>query len=352
LNKKKSHINPKLNKNVRKRVQETLSVDALIAGVQSRDRQILAQAITLVESTHAEDRKTAEALLTGLAAHKNKNCGRIVITGSPGAGKSTLINALGNEIVKSGKSLAILATDPSSAISQGSIMGDKTRMSDIGHVDSVFIRPTPSGNYLGGISKSTLETIQICEAAQFDYIILETVGVGQSEYESYKLSDIFLLLLNPGAGDEIQGIKRGIMEMADIVCINKYDSGTKALAEATEKKYKNAIKLLQNNREEWETKVFKVSSIEHVGIPKLWNCIADYIDARIASGLLEQQRVKNNLSILQEKAENYLLSKHLENKAIQNIIENSRANIANKETSLLNALQAMYVELDKIFKDS
>ncbi len=336
---------------MRKRLQDTHSTDALLEGVRSKNRQILAQAITLVESTHADDRLAADALLTAIGSNKNPHCGRIVITGSPGAGKSTLINALGNEIVKAGKSLAILATDPSSAISQGSILGDKTRMADIGKSEAVFIRPTPSGNYLGGISKSTLETMQICEAAHFDFIILETVGVGQSEYESYKLSDIFLLLLNPGAGDEIQGIKRGIMEMADIVCINKYDTQTKELAEATEKKYKNAIKLLQNNREDWETKVLKVSSITQVGIPALWKCIDQFISSRIASGLLEQQRVANNLSILQEKAENYLLSKHLANTSIQTIIERNRAYIANNETTLLNALLGMYSELDKIFED-
>jgi len=352
LNKRKSHINPKLEKNIRRRVQDSFSVDEMITGIRSKNRQLLAQAITLVESTEAIDRKTAEILLGRIASDSKKLTGRIVITGSPGAGKSTLINALGNEMVKSGKSVAILATDPSSAISRGSIMGDKTRMADIGNNDSVFIRPTPSGNYLGGISKSTLETIQICEAAEFDFIILETVGVGQSEYESYKLSDIFLLLLNPGAGDEIQGIKRGIMEMADIVCINKYDTTTKDIADATEKKYKNAVKLLQNNRADWETKVFKVSSIEQTGIPELWECIHSYLEDRLESGHVERQRIDNNLSILQEKAENYLLSKHLADSAIQTVIENSRAKIANKESSLLNALQEMYVELEKIFKNS
>ncbi len=352
MSSRKSHINPNLEKKNRKPIHRMEKVEELLTGIRTKNRNLLAQAITLVESKDSNDRELVDYILTEIEPNRNKNCGRIVITGSPGAGKSTMINALGKEIIKAGKTLAILATDPSSAISHGSILGDKTRMVDIGNMDSVFIRPTPSGNYLGGISKSTLETMQICEAAHFDYIILETVGVGQSEYEAFKLSDIFLLLLNPGAGDEIQGIKRGIMEMADIICINKYDTDSKVLADATEKKYKNAVQLLQNNREEWETKVFKISSTEYVGIADVWKCIDDFLSERSNSGLMERQRTENSLSILQEKAENYILSKHLSKEKIQNIIGASRTNIANNEISLLQAMQEMYAELDKIFDAS
>ena len=346
----KKHINPNLSKCRFNDDSKTIDIEQLASGVALGERIAIAEAITLVESSLEKDKALSQKLLDLLQAKKPKSAHRVVVTGSPGAGKSTFINAIVQEMTSNGKSVAVLATDPSSSISKGSILGDKTRMSEIGTDAKVFIRPTPSGNYLGGVSKSTLESMLICDAAQFDFILLETVGVGQSEYESYKLSDLFILLINPGAGDEIQGIKRGIMEMADIICINKDDGDNQKLAELTKQKYANALQLLTSPRSNWKASIHKISSLQSGGIKALWKEIDNYFLTREKSGDLKNERLKNKISILEEKAKNIILDKFLEKEGIYKLLSKTRNEITSGNTDMVKALKHLQEELDKLLR--
>jgi LAO/AO transport system kinase len=266
--------------------QET---DALADGVLEGNRRALARAITLIESTRPDHRVAANALLQQMMPHAGNSI-RLGISGVPGVGKSTFIEALGNYVIDAGHRVAVLSVDPSSAISGGSIMGDKTRMELLSRRPEAYIRPSPSGNFLGGVTRRSREALVLCEAAGFDVIIVETVGVGQSETKVADMTDMFVLLLLPGGGDELQGIKRGIMELADLILINKADDELQALATRSASEYRNALRLLHPRSANWKVEVRTCSSRDGVGIAEAWEAVLHHHDVLQASDLLTSRR--------------------------------------------------------------
>jgi LAO/AO transport system kinase len=248
-----------------------VKLDSLRAG----DRRALARAITLVESTRADHRAEADALLAKLLPHAGKSI-RVGITGTPGVGKSTFIEALGLHAIAKGHRVAVLAVDPSSRRGGGAILGDKTRMPGLTRSDAAFIRPSPSGGTLGGVARRTAEAILVCEAAGFDVVLVETVGVGQSETAVADMTDLFLLLLLPNAGDELQGIKRGVVELADLLVVNKADGANLEAAGRTAADYANAIRLLRPPSPWWQPEVLQCSALAGTGVPEVWEAIARF----------------------------------------------------------------------------
>ncbi|MEO6039441.1 MAG: methylmalonyl Co-A mutase-associated GTPase MeaB, partial [Saprospiraceae bacterium] len=251
------------------------SVEEIVTGIRSGNRVVLGQAITLVESTRPEHYALAQGVIDRLLkeAPTEPASLRIGITGAPGVGKSTLIEALGMYLLDQGRRVAVLAIDPSSAFSRGSILGDKTRMDRLSVADSAFVRPSPSGDSLGGVARKTRETVLLVEAAGYDTVLVETVGVGQSEVAVHRMTDIFLLLLLPGAGDELQGIKRGIVEMADILAVNKAEEDRLDLARQAQRHYANAVHLLPPKPNGWAPPVLLCSAQNGQGVAELWAAV-------------------------------------------------------------------------------
>src|ERR1700739_1619229 len=253
-------------------MKNLLSIDEYVEGVLKKDISVLARAITLVESSKAEHQEISKQIIEKILPHTGKSV-RLGITGVPGVGKSTFIEIFGQILVQKNHKVAVLAVDPSSTLSKGSILGDKTRMEVLSGKNDVFIRPSPSGGSLGGVERKTRESILLCEAAGFDYILIETVGVGQSETEVHHLTDFFLLLMLAGAGDELQGIKRGIMEMADGIVITKADGTNVAKAKTARADYANAIHLFPPTESGWIPEVKICSSTERTGITEVYEMI-------------------------------------------------------------------------------
>lgn len=269
-------VNPnRLNKKGRMK-RKKLSVDEYVAGVLAGNRVILSQAVTLIESIKPEHHELAQQIITKCLPHAGKSV-RIGITGVPGAGKSTFIEALGKHITGNGGKLAVLAIDPSSERTKGSILGDKTRMEELANDNNAYIRPSPSAGSLGGVARKTRETVILCEAAGFDTIFIETVGVGQSETAVHSMVDFFLLIQISGAGDELQGIKRGIMEMADGIVINKADGNNIERAELAQAQFKSALHLFPLSPSGWSPEVLTCSAIFKTGIKETWDMITNYI---------------------------------------------------------------------------
>ena len=265
----------------------------LAVGLLAGDRRALARAITLVESTRLDHRPEADALLTEVMAVTGGAI-RVGISGAPGAGKSTLIEALGVQLVDAGRRVAVLAVDPSSTRTGGSILGDKTRMEELVRRPEAFVRPSPTGGTLGGVARRTREAMLCCEAAGFDVVIIETVGVGQSEVAVEGMVDCFLLLIAPASGDELQGIKRGIMELADIVVVNKHDGDLARAAQATAADYTNALHLVRPKTPVWDARVVLCSALEHRGVDEAWAAVEAHHDALAASGDLAAQRAEQS----------------------------------------------------------
>ena len=269
---------------------EAVQVDDLVAAVLAGDRRALAKAITLVESTREDHRSVAVELLELLAAHNSGQALRLGVSGVPGVGKSTFIEALGKHILGLGHRLAVLAVDPSSALSGGSIMGDKTRMPGLAQEPTAFVRPSPTGLTVGGVARRTREDILVCEAAGFDVIIAETVGVGQTETAVAAMTDVFLLLLLPGSGDELQGIKRGIVELADLVLVNKADGVLLESAGRTAADYRNALRFLRPRLADWSVPVDTCSALTGDGIAAAWQLIGDFHQQLRDNGELARRR--------------------------------------------------------------
>ena len=265
----------------------------LADGVRSRNLRSLAKAITLIESRNPDHSRAAVSLLDELLPDSG-NAIRIGISGVPGAGKSTFIEALGMDLVRQGKRLAILAVDPTSQISGGSILGDKTRMELLSREVNAFIRPSPSGDNLGGVARKTRETMLVCEAAGYDVIIVETVGVGQSEVTVASMVDFFLLLQLPNAGDELQGIKKGVMESADAILINKAEGENRPRAELARQQYQNALHLLRPKSENWVVPTLLCSALHQEGITEVWSTIMAYEAAMKQSGEFSDKRRLQN----------------------------------------------------------
>ena len=261
--------------------------------IRAGNRIALAQAITLVESNKLEHQKLAQELIQLCLPHSGQSM-RIGITGIPGVGKSTFIEVFGDFLIKQGKKIAVLAIDPSSEQNSGSILGDKTRMNSLSQDKQAFIRPSPNSGNLGGVAKSTRESIILCEAACYDVILIETVGVGQSETTVYQLVDFFLLLMLSGAGDELQGIKRGVMEMADLLVVNKADGNNLSNAEKTEKQLDSALHLFPVKSNNWIPKVTTCSSSEKTGLENIWQIVCDYFMHTKENDSFAQKRIAQN----------------------------------------------------------
>ncbi len=289
---------------------------ALIDGIAAGDRRALARAITMVESTRPDHRAAAVALLDALLPRTGRAI-RIGISGPPGVGKSTFIEAFGLHVLGQGHRLAVLAVDPSSSRSGGSILGDKTRMTELSRHPEAFIRPTPGGEQLGGVARRTREAMLLCEAFGFDVVLVETIGVGQSEIAVADMVDLFLLLVNPGGGDELQGIKRGIMELADLVLVNKADGDLAPAAGRTCADYRNALHLIRPKWAAWTARAQQCSARDGTGIAEAWDAVEEFRAATDDAGELERQRSRQALAWMWSEIHDTLLDDFKANAGVQ-----------------------------------
>ncbi|WP_298543926.1 methylmalonyl Co-A mutase-associated GTPase MeaB [uncultured Aquimarina sp.] len=301
--------------------QKEVSIPDIFQGIVSKSTTSLSKGITLVESTQEKHRKKAQELIEKCLPHSNNSI-RIGITGVPGVGKSTFIEALGNLLIEKGKKVAVLAVDPSSTISRGSILGDKTRMESLVRSPEAFIRPSPSGSSLGGVAQKTRESIILCEAAGYDVIIIETVGVGQSETAVHGMVDFFLLLKLAGAGDELQGIKRGIIEMADAIVINKADGDNLKRAREAKNQFRKALHLYPLAESSWSPEVLMCSALKHTGIEEVWELILRYLEVSSNNGYFEKNRIQQNKFWLLQTIEEQLKSSFYNQPTIQKALLN------------------------------
>ncbi len=295
-----------------------LSIDEYVDGARRGDRALLGRTLTLVESELANHRESAQELLTRLLPCTGKSI-RVGITGVPGVGKSTFIDALGMHLLAQGHRVAVLAVDPSSERSGGSILGDKTRMARLSREPSAFIRPSPSGGALGGVARKTREAILVCEAAGFDIVLVETVGVGQSETSVAKMVDFFLVLLLPNAGDELQGMKRGILELADLLAINKADGELQRAAEIARRQIEMALSYLLPARADWKTEVRCISALNETGIAELWERVEAHREALQTSGALKELRAEQAVGWMWQTVEAELHRRLAEHPGVQRI---------------------------------
>ena len=298
-----------------------LSAEEYAEGVLAGDRALLGRTITLVESNAERHIAKAQDVLRMLLPHTGKSI-RIGITGVPGVGKSTFIEAFGCYLIEQGYKVAVLAVDPSSSISGGSILGDKTRMERLSREERCFIRPSPAGGTLGGVARKTRETMLVCEAADFDVVLIETVGVGQSETTVRSMADFFLLLMLAGAGDELQGIKKGIMELADALVINKADGKNKLFAETARSEYERAMHYLQPFTEGWVAHAFTCSAISGDGIAEIWRVIEKYREITTQNGAFERHRREQNIKWVHDMVDDHLRSLFGKHPEVRKIIHN------------------------------
>ncbi len=311
-----THINPKLAHSARKKITPSPTVDELVRDLKSQDATALSRAITLVESTAEKHQRQAREIIEKSLPFANKSV-RIGITGVPGVGKSTFIEAFGKLLLSKGKRVAALTVDPSSSISKGSILGDKTRMEGLVKERNAFIRPSASGDTLGGVARKTRETIILCEAAGFDVILIETVGVGQSETAVHSMTDFFLLLKLAGAGDELQGIKRGIMEMADSIVINKADGENLKAAKMAKNEFNRALHLYPPKESGWTPKTMMCSALKNEGIAEIWHTIEEYLALVKNNGYFLTKRKEQNKFWLMQTIESKLKREFYANPSVK-----------------------------------
>lgn len=340
-------INPRIAERLKKNKRKKYSVDDYVKGILDGDRGILSQAITLIESSKFEHQKIAQEIIEKCLPYSGKSV-RIGITGVPGAGKSTFIEAFGKHVTGQGGKLAVLAIDPSSERSKGSILGDKTRMEELSVDQNAYIRPSPSAGSLGGVARKTRESLILCEAAGFDTILIETVGVGQSETAVHSMVDFFLLIKIAGAGDELQGIKRGIMEMADLISINKADGNNVHKAQLARVQFENALHLFPQSPSGWSPKVLTCSAIEKTGIDEIWNTILNYCSHTQQNGYFEQRRREQAKYWMYETINEQLKDGFYQMQQIKDQIPDFEDKVLNDEMS---SFVAAFKLLDSYFQD-
>ncbi len=323
---------PIVNPYFKRKKRRKLTTDEYVEGILNGNITILSQAITLIESNLPDHYAQAQEIIERCLPHAGRSI-RIGITGVPGAGKSTFIEAVGNMVTSLRHRLAVLAIDPSSERSGGSILGDKTRMESISNNPDIFIRPSPSAGSLGGVARKTRETIVLCEAAGYDVIFIETVGVGQSETAVHSMVDMFLMLQISGAGDELQGIKRGIMEMADMMVITKADGENIHKAELAKVQYQGALHLFPTPESGWRPKVYTCSSLAHTGLEEIWKGIEEYLDHIEANGYYTANRNRQNKYWMYESINEALKSSFYQNPVIAERIAEMEQRILDAKVS-------------------
>ncbi len=333
-------VNQSAVKNFRKIKRKQFTADELAKRILVGDRTMLSKAITLIESSLPEHIKLAHEVINNCLPHSGRSI-RIGITGVPGVGKSTFIESLGKYLTSLGHKIAVLAIDPSSERSKGSILGDKTRMESLSSDSNAFIRPSPSAGSLGGVARKTRETIFLCEAAGFDVIIIETVGVGQSETAVHSMVDFFLLLMLAGAGDELQGIKRGIMEMADLIAITKADGNNIKKAEIAKTEYAGALHLFPPADSGWTPGVLTCSSIDSTGISTVWEKIVEYKAFTKHNSYFENKRNIQSQYWMFETINEQLRNSFYNNPNLKEAIENIKSKVMNFELSSFSAAEAL-----------
>ena len=326
-----------------------LTAKAYVDGVLSGDRVILSRAITVVESNLESDKVLAKTIIQEILPHSGNSI-RIGITGVPGVGKSTFIEAFGKYLIKLGHKVAILSIDPSSQRSKGSILGDKTRMEQLSGMEEAYIRPSASGETLGGVANKTGESMLLCEAAGYDVILIETVGVGQSETAVHGMTDFFLLLMLAGAGDELQGIKKGIMEMADMVVINKADADNVQKSDRARVQYQNALHLFPLAESGWSPVVTKASSVENTGIERVWEEIMKYKELVTTNGYFENNRNHQKIKWLYNNINDELKRLFYNSKDIESKLSLLKEDIISSKVSPVEAAQQIIETFKKSFK--
>ncbi len=327
---------------MREKRRKEPSVAELVDGITHGDRVKLSQAITLVESSRFDHRRKAQEVIEQCLPYSGKSV-RLGVTGVPGVGKSTTIESLGKMLTALNHKVAVLAIDPSSERSKGSILGDKTRMEELSVDPNAFIRPSPSAGSLGGVARKTREIILLCEAAGFDVVIVETVGVGQSEVAAHSMVDFFLLLQLANAGDELQGIKRGIMEMADMIAINKSDID-QTKSELAAQQYRNALHLFPMPESQWTVPVILCSAYSRQGLQEIWNNVMEYVAFTKKNGYFYHKRQQQNLRILEETIENTLKERFYSAPGMEERLEQARQAILDNKVSAYAAAEQLVGE--------
>jgi LAO/AO transport system kinase len=329
-------------------VKPRLTSDQYTTAILSGDRVMLGQAITLIESNLENDKVLSADVLEKVMPHTG-NALRLGITGAPGVGKSTFIEAFGKYVTEQGKKIAVLTIDPSSQLTKGSILGDKTRMEELSKNPMAFIRPTASGNTLGGVANKTREVLLLCEAAGYDVIVIETVGVGQSEVTVKNMVDFFLLLMLAGAGDELQGIKKGIMEMTDAVVITKADGDNVDHATRAQAEYQHALHLFPASSSGWQPRVITASAMTGKGIDAVWKMIMEYQSLTTTSGFLKENRSQQQIAWLHEYFDQLLKSDFQRLQHFQSTLKNVEQDVAEQKVSAYSAahklLKAYYQDV-------
>ena len=332
----KEHISLASRKRIREIRKQGFNTKEIIEGLLLGNNTQLSKAITLIESNAKKHEGAVKEIIATCLPHANQSI-RIGITGVPGVGKSTFIESFGMHLIEEGKKVAVLAVDPSSSVSGGSILGDKTRMEELVKSEKAFIRPTASGDSLGGVARKTRESIILCEAAGYDVILIETVGVGQSETVVHSMTDFFLLLKLAGAGDELQGIKRGIIEMADAILINKADGQNEKPAKQAKVEFNRALHLYPEKKSKWKPKVKLCSALKNQGITSVWEMLTSYFELTKKNGYFEMNRKHQNKYWLLQSIDEQLKSNFYRNAEVKKELAIQLQKINNQETSPFEA---------------
>lgn len=335
-----SHINPASAQRIRAFRKKEILAEELLRKILDQEKTALSKGITLIESNSVKDQEKAGTLVEKCLPYANRSL-RIGITGVPGVGKSTFIEAFGSFLADMGRKVAVLAVDPTSSLSGGSILGDKTRMETLVHHANAFIRPSPSGDSLGGVARKTRESIILCEAAGFDTILIETVGVGQSETTVHSMTDFFLLLKLAGAGDELQGIKRGIMEMADAIVINKADGDNRKPAEKARSEFRRALHLYPPKESGWKPSVSLCSALKQEGIEDVWKMISSFEELVKSNQYFQYKRREQNKFWLLQTINEHLKSRFYNRPEIKDVLKEQLQAVENNETTPFAAARVL-----------